>query len=140
MGVKMSGFDELQGLFRRVERKAIRAATAELHHQGELIKDASQALAPVDKANLEESHAVETERQPNAATTTISVGGTVNGVNVDDYLDLIHYGSYNLGPKSAEKASTTGQPVGPEFLKRGFDKQEPEIADAIGDAIVKAFE
>ena len=97
-------------------------------------------MAPIDEGNLEQAHAVDTEREPGKVTTTVSVGGTVNGVEVDAYTLFTHEADYNLGPKSAEKAQRTGEPVGRKYLERSFREREPHIVENIADAVRKALE
>lgn len=139
MGMKATGLAGLANDFRRIADAAVTAAAPVLHAQGEAISARSRALAPIDEGNLEASHDVTTERAGGQVRTTVSVGGIVNGVDVDGYAVRMHEGDYNLGPLSRAKAEATGQPVGQKFLERAFIEQEGKVADAIADALAKVI-
>jgi len=103
----------------------------------EAIKEESIANSPVDLGNLEGSHRVEKRHtyRHNVAYDII-VGGMVNGVDVDDYIDFIHESIYNLGEKSLLKqASDPLHTVGPKFLERAFDTLKPYVVNRIRQAI-----
>lgn len=138
MGGRVTGIADVLASFQRVHDQVHRAAADALHDQGERLADRSKELAPVDKHNLEAAHHVETERHPDRVLTTISVGGVVNGVDVDEYVEFIHDGDYKLGPGSLAKATGTGQPVGPKFLDRALDERKDKIVAAVDDAVQKA--
>lgn len=115
------------------------AAAGALHAEGEAIKVRSQDFAPVDRSNLEVAHNVATQAAGGSVKTTISVGGTVDGVNVDNYAAWTHEGDYNLGPKSQAKADASGQPVGPKYLERAFREREQAIPKNVANAVAKVI-
>jgi hypothetical protein len=137
--MKISGVPDALARLNRLSAHVRREAAKALHAEGDAIKTRSQALAPVDEGNLEEAHAVDTVTKPSRVTTTISVGGIVDGVDVGDYVGFTHEGDYNLGPLSRAKAQASGQPVGPKYLERALDERKDMIADSVAEAVRKAL-
>lgn len=113
------------------------AAFATLAAETNIMKDISVAQSPVDEGNLEEAHKVVTRANgSDKRTLDIVVGGTVNGVDVDQYATVMHESDYKLGPKSRLKQAQSPYIVGPKFLERAFTGRIETALANIYDALV----
>ena len=137
MGVKLKGMANLHATLARIEREAPAVVSAALQAEGETLAAKSVALAPVDLGNLEAAHTVTTKTHGTGARTIIAVGGVVDGVDVDKYSLQMHEGSYKLGPKSAAKAASSGERVGPKFLLRAFVERQKKMQERL-TAVLRA--
>lgn len=121
---------------RRESKKVMRQGAKE-------ILAVSKENAPIDEGDLEAAHELSIVRlNKDDMMIEITVGGTVNGTDVDSYAWLMHerlapYGDLNLGPKSIEKnnSNPTGHFVGGKFLDRAIDELEPEIIERIKNTL-----
>jgi hypothetical protein len=113
-------------------------ASEALEEGGNAVAQRSRELAPVDLGNLEAAHTVDTKHKGHKVIVTISVGGHVDGIDVDDYVAEMHEGSYELGPRSQAKDNATGQPVGSKFLERAVDENKDDIEATVREAVLKA--
>jgi hypothetical protein len=96
----------------------------------EKIKDESILNSPVDLHNLEDSHKVKVKKTPKRVNVSIEVGGTVNGVNVDDYAFEIHENYESLNPgidTQLKRNNNPGRYVGEKYLERAFKDVLPEL-------------
>lgn len=137
-GVKVTGLGDLVAALKRIERDVVRAASAEIHRQGEAIMQASQLNAPVDEGDLEAAHSVETKQRPGGSTTVVGVGGgevDVYAMQMHEGLSPYGSGAFQPGPKTIAK----GPQAGGKFLERAFNDQKDEIAPAVADAVRKAL-
>jgi len=105
---------------------------------GALVTKRSEERAPFLKGNLEAAHSARfTRRNRSQITVEVSVGGTVNGVNVDNYVMEMHEGDYNLGPNSRIKqAANPRVRIGRKFLERAVEASEDEIVESIEKLIL----
>jgi hypothetical protein len=125
---------------KRLGERTSRAALVQLRKEAKLIAEISQEQAPVLEGNLEMSHQViETIGGARRVEIAIEVGGEVNGVDVNAYIDFIHEAVYQLGPKSLEKQGHVTRLVGRKFLERARDERQDKIAGAIETAIQKVL-
>ena len=119
---------------RRESKKIMRRGAA-------TIMETSQKMAPVDDGELEAAHDIAIVRlNQDDMMLEITVGGVVNGVNVDKYAWLQHerlepYGPWRLGPNSVRKDSVSPYPVGGKFLERAVDEHEEEIIEEMKEAL-----
>lgn len=131
---------QLAGLFRNADRETKREVFNVMREETYEIAEISKKQAPVDDGELEAAHKVVINRnQSDKAHYTIEVGGTINGVNVDEYAERIHEGLWDeLGPKSIEKqAAVAPLIVGEFFLTRAFDNRLPTTLKRIEEALIR---
>lgn len=118
---------ELQQIGERVVDNARKTMHARARH----IAREAKLNAPVDDHDLEESIHIERDTGENGRLElTITAGGTVNGVDVDDYATLIHenYESMQPGENTlAKRAANPGRYVGGKFLERAALQEEETL-------------
>lgn len=126
---------ELQSIGTRVVDNARKM----MHASSKRIVERAKLFAPVDDGELEASIHVERGLGENRRLQlTITAGGVVNGVNVDDYATLIHenYESMTPGPATlAKRAANPGIYVGEKFLERAAETEEETLASRMIAAI-----
>lgn len=139
MTLKVTGLREKIAtlkLFRQKLREEVKDAVIDA---GDIIKDESEALAPVLTGALEESHEVEIkEDSPYDFITTVSFHA-VNSRDGYDYGIAMHESYYNLGPESQAKANATGKAVGRKFLQRAIIEKKDECIDLVRKATKDAI-
>lgn len=141
--LRFKGLDAngLARLLRQADKTARNEAFAAMRDATYEIKDISVKQAPVDTGELEAAHRVVINRnQSLKAHYAIEVGGTVNGVNVDEYAEIIHEGLgwSKLGPASLAKAATVAPLiVGPHFLWRAFDGRVKDTIQRVEEAMYR---
>jgi hypothetical protein len=121
---------------RRDSKKVMRAGAKE-------ILETSQQQAPVDDGELEKAHELTVVKlNRDDMEVEITVGGIVDGVDVDTYAWEMHefqtpYGDIPLGPKSQEKndSNPPGRFVGGKFLERAVDEHEEGIVAAVANTL-----
>lgn len=137
---KVTGIAGVLLEMKRIGERTNKAALRQLRREAQTIAEISQEQAPVLEGNLEMSHQiVETIGDGRRVEIAIEVGGQVNGVDVNGYLDFIHEAVYRLGPKSLEKQGRVKRVVGRKFLERARDEREDKIAGAIEAEIQKVL-
>lgn len=132
--------NQLAFLLDNAAKSGREAAFATMKAETHRIKDISVMQAPVDTGELEAAHKVVINRnQTNKAHYNITVGGVVNGVNVDEYAQIIHdgIGWWKLGPKSIEKQGRVPVLVGQDFLRRAIRDNEAKLINAVHMAAYK---
>lgn len=114
---------------RNLRAKAVKLLMA----VGALVATASQKRAPVLTGALENSHkVVVTRRESTRVTVEVQVGGGA----VDGYIELMHEGTYGLGPRSrAKQAADPSVVIGPKFLERGLASVEDVAVKEILDKL-----
>ena len=151
MGIRTKGFDSLGLTLRQTGERAERRAREQMKREGEKIADIARTLAPVDyegqthgsppARELERSIEAERSYEDNRRLTiTVSAGGVVDGVDVDEYAGLMHeglapYGSGAYLPGPATRAK--GGKAGGKFLERAFLERKDKLVAAITAAIRK---
>jgi hypothetical protein len=131
--------------FRREGDLAGKRCLRHMRAAAKLVMEYSRRGAPVDhkgpggaapKHELEKSHRIEEQYNNRRIEATVIVGGMVGTVNVDDYLDFIHFGRYALGEASIAKQAADPQVrVGPYFLDRALEEYESEFEDWADDVM-----
>lgn len=132
--------------FRREGQLAGKRCLRHMRQVAKLVMEYSRDGAPVDWKGysskhppgheLEKSHRVEEQYANGRIEATVIVGGMVGSVNVDRYLEFIHFGSYQLGKASKAKQAANPQiRVGPYFLERALEEYEAEFEDWGGDIL-----
>jgi hypothetical protein len=122
----------------RIEDKAIK----KLESSAIKVQELAVEYAPVDEGNLEDSIKVSnTESSGGDTVVDVFVDGDVpssDGGKVSDYANKIHEGRFKqLGPKSQQKAASSGKAVGPKFLERAGEELTEEIFAEIFNEVRK---
>lgn len=121
---------------RRDSKKELRTGAKE-------ILETSRQQAPVDDGQLEKAHELRTVKlNKDDMEVEITVGGFVDGVNVDVYAWEMHefqtpYGDIPLGPGSQAKndANPPDRFVGGKFLERAVDEHEDAIVERVANTL-----
>ncbi len=139
MGMKMKGLRSTLSEVTQIANKTTRAMRRTLDKEGLTIEEMAQENAPVLNNNIEDSIKFEsTYDDSRRKTIQISAGGTVNGVNVDEYVELAHeHPQYGTGEASRRKARLTGKILGPKFIDRAVDERMPELIKNLEGASFK---
>jgi len=130
MGMKIveGSFADLRAHVRQTCKVAKSEVLRAMRKESKIILEIAQMNAPVDLHNLEDAIKMEEIKVGRERTfIEISVGGFVNGRNVDEYAAIMHEGSYNLGPISARKALSLNRMVGRKFLERALEEHEQTL-------------
>lgn len=143
MGMRVTG-DEAVALFlRNVADRVPSNARKNMTRGADRIVRKAKLYAPVDEHNLEESIRQErtyTDSQGASVVSggrvaiKISVGGTVNGVNVDEYAARIHENYDEEHPGKGTQAKRDANPgvhVGGKFLERALEEERHRLEVAI---------
>lgn len=139
-GMKASGFDGVLAMLRNVAEIVPANARKAMHRGADFIVKEAKLNAPVDKHNLEESihkEATYTGRR-GRLSIILAAGGTVNGVNVDNYVMEVHenYDSRRPGPRTLDKmAANPGRKIGAKFLERAVRDAEDKLRKQIIEAV-----
>tara|TARA_R100001086_G_scaffold249865_1_gene191431 strand:- start:667 stop:1110 length:444 start_codon:yes stop_codon:yes gene_type:complete len=117
----------------------------ELDEIGDLLVDEANKRAPFESGELEISHSYQVTKDGlDRWNLSVTAGGVVNGVNVNDYAIVIHEGRgsswNNLGPGSLAKNRKQKERVGEKFLERALIDNEELIESVLFDAIWRAFQ
>jgi len=122
--VKVSGANELAVAMRHAAGVVPDAARKQMHRGADRIVNEAKKNAPVDEHNLEESIRKEKSYgERGRLQIDIVTGGSVNGVDVDQYAVIMHESDYNLGPGSQAKQAGQPEIVGPKYLERAAMKE-----------------
>lgn len=154
MGAKIKGADKLSLLLRQGGERAVRRARSQMKREIGKIEQLAKDFAPVDHKGpgpgLPPGHELErsirqrrTYENNRRLAVAVDVGGTVDGVDVDDYALLMHeglapYGSGAFQPGPATKAK--GGQAGGKFLERAYKEREQVMVKEIITHIKKEFE
>lgn len=151
---KGQGAAEVSAAFARVSDLTGPSALRHMRQVSKLIMEQSQKNCPRDfkgphgrhsmpGLELERAHHIEEEYgDMRRIESSIEVGGDVDGVNVDDYAEIMEQGSYNLGPASIQKMAENGCEVGEKYLERAviqYDVEFDNILEDLADAMMRAF-
>jgi hypothetical protein len=137
---EITGVPEVMLALRNLAETVPDKARKTMHRNADKIVELARLQAPVDKHNLEDSiHKEIGYDDARRLQIDIIAGGEVNGVNVEDYVALIHenYSSMKPGPGTVAKmTSNPGVLIGEKFLTRAYDKYEAKLnADMIQDVL-----
>lgn len=146
MGVRIKGVSEVVAMIHNDAERSTRVALEEMRAGADEIAELAAKFAPVDKGNLEAAIKVEEDRGGINNRTRVYVGvdesvviDDRDGKTVGDYAVIMHEGTYDLGPKSREKAARLGLKVGRKYLERAMKKLGPGIAKRIKERVKKAI-
>lgn len=119
INMKVTGLNELKVAMRHAAGTVPDAARKQMHRGSDRIVANAKKMAPVDRHNLEESIRKEKSYGDRGRLQIdIMAGGTVNGVDVDQYAVIMHESDYSLGKASRAKQAGQSEIVGPKFLER----------------------
>lgn len=139
--MKVYGCEELSSLMKQLAGRVPAQGRKIMDRGADKIVKEAQLNAPVDKHNLEDAiHKEKSYEDRGRMRVDIVVGGTVRGVNVDQYAMLIHenYAGMNPGAGTlAKQAANPGRVVGEKFLTRAVDAQMPKIQAQMAAAIMR---
>lgn len=141
--MEVYGCEELQALMRDLAGRVPKQARKIIDRGADKIVKEAQLNAPVDEHNLEESIKKEksyTQEDRRRLKVEIVAGGNVNGVNVDQYIMLVHenYESLKPGPGTlAKRAANPGRYIGSKFLDRAVKDMMPKIQAQMVEAILR---
>ena len=130
-------FERSATITRRESKKSLRRGAKD-------ILEVSKSQAPIDDGQLEKAHELSIVRlNKDEMGVEITVGGTVDGVDVDFYAAEVHermapYGDINLGPRSRAKddAKTVAHRfVGGKFLERAADELQEGIIQSVANTL-----
>jgi hypothetical protein len=137
--IKITGLEEFRIGLRYASEKVKDASRKQMHRSADKIVREAQLNAPVDKHNIEESiHKEITYGLRGRLKIDIVAGGIVNGVNVDQYIALMHenYESYKPGKATLEKrAANPGRYIGSGFLSRAVEENKPRLIESLIDTV-----
>ncbi|CCG43291.1 hypothetical protein [Magnetospirillum molischianum] len=148
MGGSVTGFEQVKLMLMQGGERATQAARRQMKKEAKKIKDLSVLNCPVDKHNLEKAHHLVEERVGVGGRKRfyVVVGGTVDGVNVDQYAMRVHeeHGprpdGFGVGPGTIAKAKALNRFVGRKFLERAYDERAPHITNELIQAVSNAIE
>jgi len=141
MGVNITGRG-LDVLLKNELKRSSEGARDALKRGAEKVANRAKEYVPVDEYNLESAIEVkDPERDLQRSGRYIFIVGVKDGspvpsrpgVTVGDYAYWIHDATYNLGPRSEQKAQETGKKVGPKYLERAWLELESEIERDVMD-------
>ncbi|MCK1543421.1 hypothetical protein IVB12_16005 [Bradyrhizobium sp. 179] len=139
--MKVYGCEELAGLMKQLAGKVPQQGRKIIDRGADKIVKEAQLNAPVDKHNLEDAiHKEKNYEDRGRLKVDLVVGGTVRGVDVDQYAMLIHenYEGMNPGPGTlAKRSANPGRYVGGKFLERAVDDNMPKIIKQMSEAIMR---
>lgn len=137
-------FDDLYQELLASDTSTRRDAKAVLRSTAKEIMKASQQMAPLDEGDLEEAHRIDTVRlNEDFIELEISVGGIVNGVDVDEYATIMHEG---LAPFGSGTAGEVQQYIGKtgrlssSFLKNASNPSDRQVGGKFLERAVAIFE
>lgn len=130
--------NQLARMLTNASREGREAAFQAMREEANEIKEISIKQSPVDTGELEAAHRLIINRnQTDKAHYTIEVGGTINGVNVEDYAEIIHEGIgwTKLGERSmAKQGRVAPYIVGEKFLERALESRLQIMTKRVADA------
>lgn len=143
--LKLSGFKQLSEKLGNLGQATSKRTRAVLRSGAERIQQTAIDNAPIDKGNLESAIKIKEDRTGmNRRMQTqvyVDVDQDVDGrTKVGDYaFYLHHFGDWNLGPKSQQKAAS-GKAVGSRYLERAFEEHEPKLMKELNDAVERSLQ
>lgn len=143
MDIKMgvTGIEEVYVALRHEAERVADSARKTMHRATDRIVREAQLNAPVDKHNLEKSIRKEKVSEGNERLAlNVTMGGYVNGVNVDAYAVEVHenYDDARPGPETqAKRDANPGRHVGRKFLERAVAEELPKLEKALISATVR---
>lgn len=153
MGVKVTGDRQLRKSLATIGTDVNMAGRAALRRGIEQIRQRAEDLAPVEFGNLE--RAIQTQEKhvgTNAWEQTVYVNPNVRATGrrsngetprVGKYAKYVEDGvpsGIGKSQTSREKARRLGTPVGPGFMRRAFNRLQPQIRRDVEAAIQAALE
>lgn len=142
-----TGAVELGAHFAREGERTDKRALRHMRQTAKLIMQQSIANSPVDwkgpngegpQQELEKSHRIREQYGAGGRIeTSIEIGGTVGGVDVDLYATWLH-DSFGWSLGKASKAKMMMSPknkVGPLFLERALAEYDDEFEDILDDLV-----
>jgi HK97 gp10 family phage protein len=142
MQIKMNvtGLNDLVLKLRNTAERVSDTARKTMHRGADKIVKEAKLNCPVDEGNLEASIKKEVAYgERGRLEIDVAVGGTINGVNVDEYATEVHehYEGMKPGPGTqAKREANPGRYVGEKFLTRAAETVRPRLEkDAISDVL-----
>lgn len=122
-----------------IGERVVETARKRMHSAAQRIVKNAQLNAPVDDHQLERSiHVERSLGERGRLELTVVAGGTVDGVNVDDYATLIHENYSSMTPGENTRAKILANPdrvIGEKFLTRAAEEEEEGLAGSMIAAI-----
>lgn len=132
---KVTGYNDVRARLQYIAKKVPENGRKVMHAMADVVVKQAKINAPRDKANLEESIRKEVQYgYLGRLSLQIVMGGTVNGVNVDEYAIQVHenYDDANPGPTTQYKRTLyPGEFIGSKFLDRAIKKHSARFESTI---------
>lgn len=146
MGMKLNGLQVTLSTFAEVDRRFNAVAAREIEAAAKAISALAREYAPVDRGDLVKSIRAQRVAGGKSTSWRVKVGGQQGGRNIDAYALRVHEtmaitrggktrGVLNPGKASRQKAASSGNPVGGNFLRRAYLKLSPEIKKRMTEAL-----
>ena len=144
MGLTIIGIEGLQLHLKNVSEKVSKNASRIMHNAADKIVSEAKLNTPVDKYNLEQSikQNLKYEYRGRLAID-ITVGGFLNGVDVDLYAASIHEGYDDNKPGKGtiiKRNANPGRIIGRHFLSRAAEDQEGKMGKEMIEGILLGVE
>lgn len=148
--MSVKGARELKEALRHTGERVASTARKIMHSSADKIVEVAKIQAPRDKYNLEESIRKEVSYgERGRLQIDIKVGGTVGGVDVDEYAALVHenynsmieeseYDKYGKRRREGTKEKQAQYPsyvIGEKFLERAADPYREKLRQRVAEAV-----
>lgn len=131
----LNGLDSVMFKLRNLGTKVPENGRKVMHRAADRIVRQAKINAPRLEGNLEDSiRKVVSYGERGRLQIDIVMGGTINGVNVDEYALEMHenYEAYRPGPGTREKmAQNPGAIIGSKFIERAVDEEREKLMNAM---------
>ena len=149
IGMKVTGIEQLMARLRNTAEKVPETARKTMHRGADRIVERARLQSPVDLHNLEESiqkNVGYEDGRRGRLRIDITVGGVVNGVDVDLYAVRVHE-AYEVsvapngpGPGTlAKMRANPGVRIGSKFLERALDRERDRLTRDMIAAITEVL-
>lgn len=148
--IEVHGAEDLILRLRNLAERVPETGRKTMHRGADKIVEEAQLNTPVDKHNLEKSIRKEISYSDTGSGSQgrlqidIVVGGTVNGVDVDEYSVEVHerYEDFKGVGKGtqAKREANPSRYIGEKFLTRAFEAQRKKLMKAMIDAVEEEWE
>ena len=153
--IQVTGGPAVQGRLRHIGERVVDSARKMMHSSADKIVAQAKINAPVEKYRLEESIRKEVSYgHRGRLQIDIVVGGTIDGVNVDQYAAIIHERYEDIisddptdkngyTRREATKIKQRAHPesyVGGKFLDRAADPYKEKLRARMAEAITQVIE
>ena len=143
MKIKVEGVGQVKAMLRNVAQKSFPHAARTMRTGADKIVVLSKLQCPHDDGELEDSIHQEVMDDGNRRLAIdIVAGGTVRGIDVDQYAVIIHEnyeGQLKHGPGKntlAKMAANPGVVIGSKFIQRAVDASEEPLVKKMIETIV----